>query len=129
MSEERHPISICPSSLNSLVGLLVNRVVLPHGFKDVVWNLLHGSLINMNKWGGVVNNIHSGLLNVRLSRLDCRLCATDSAATYLCHLHGNTFREIPLYVFKVYLCCAARYMRQLQNKRHLKSIQTTGRLV
>lgn len=31
----------------------------------------------------------------------------------LCHLHGYTFRKVPLDVFEVNLCCAARYVRQL----------------
>ena len=60
--------------------------------------------------------------NVQSNRLDCCLCAL----TCLCHLHGDTFRKIPLDVFKVHLRRAARYMRQLHNKRQLISLHTTG---
>lgn len=35
---------------------------------------------------------------------------------YLCHLHSNTFGEIPLDVLQVNLCCAACNVTQLQSK-------------
>lgn len=54
----------------------------------------------------------------------------DSAVPHLCHLHCYTFREVPLDVFKVHLCCAACYMRQLQSKRrHLKLLKCHNLLV
>lgn len=35
--------------LNSLAGFVFDGMVFPHGFKDVIWNLLHGGLITWIK--------------------------------------------------------------------------------
>lgn len=65
---------------------------------------------NMNKLG----TKHFRSFECKIEQVG--LCVRDSAVIYLRHLHGNTFREIPLNVFKVYLSRAACYMRQLRDR-------------
>lgn len=54
-------------------------------------------------------------------------CVWRTSESYLCHLHGNTFREIPFNVLQVNLCCAACNVTQLQKKQHSgKSLNMRG---
>lgn len=112
ISWKRCPKSKCDLSVKSLAGLVINWVVLPHGFKDVIWNLLYGSLMTWTKRG---KQLQYRPHELELEQVGLSLVCKWFSVTYLCHLHGYTFRKVPLDVFKVYLCCGTCYMRQLQN--------------
>ena len=96
------------NSINVFTGWACHQRVVPPTW--VLWCDLEPSpwLSDNNSKGK--KHINSGCLNAALDW-------AGGIVAYLCHLHGYTFREVPLDVFKVNLCCAASYMRQLQNKR------------
>lgn len=90
-------------------------LLLPHRFKDVIWNFFHGDLkilkmqqrssIQWQSWLWTTWGVS---------------CVWLTSQPHLCHLHGNTFRKIPFNVLQVNLCCAACNVTQLQknNKKH-----------